>query len=129
MCRELYAIVLLWTVCLAVPISDANLEVDSDQQDRSRVKRQFAPYGHYSPFGGYGGFLNPSPYSYKIKTPFFKVKVKGDPYASRGVYPNYGLGGGFHSPIHNYGFGGGFHSPIHSPYNFYYNQNAFGGFG
>lgn len=66
-----------------------------------RVKRQWGGWG--------GGF---APYTYKFKTPFYKVKIKSP-------HPLHGFGGG--SPFGG-GFGGGspfgFHPAFHSPFGF-----------
>uniref|UniRef100_A0A0R3S2B4 Uncharacterized protein n=1 Tax=Elaeophora elaphi TaxID=1147741 RepID=A0A0R3S2B4_9BILA len=80
---------------MAVAVSSVPLPSDPEMQDGSmestkRVKRQW----------GWNA------YSYKFKTPFFKVKVKSP----------FMYGGGFH-PYGGYGpYGYGYHHPLHMPY-------------
>ncbi|VDO28100.1 unnamed protein product [Onchocerca flexuosa] len=91
----------------------------------TRVKR-------YDLFGGYNSYMNSSPYTYKFKTPFFKVKVK----SNQGNFYGHHQGNfyGHHSP---YGFGGfyppfgagAFHPPPSVPYGYQHNPHGYGWFG
>ncbi|VDK65367.1 unnamed protein product [Onchocerca ochengi] len=81
-----------------------------------RVKR-------FGLFGGYNPYMNSSPYTYKVKTPFFKVKVKSNQGNFYG-HPPYGFGG-FYPP-----FGAGaFHPQPSIPYGYQHNPHGYGWFG
>ncbi|KAM3727260.1 High osmolarity signaling protein [Dirofilaria immitis] len=120
MFRKLFSTILLFAICSAVPIFDSRLAKDDSEVKNIRVKR-------YDFFGGYNPYMNHSPYSYKIKTPFFKVKIKNR--NENGFFGNplmgFGNTGGFYPP---YG-AGAFHPPIHSPYGYNYNPHGYGWFG
>ncbi|VDK77139.1 unnamed protein product [Litomosoides sigmodontis] len=115
MFRELYLAILFCAICFAVPMRDAN------EMANIRVKR-FGFADNYAPY------LNNGPYTYKFKSPFFKVKIKnGQP--NTFSYPPYGIGspGGFHSP---YGAGSLHHPSFSSPYGGHqYNPYGYGWYG
>ncbi|CAG9533673.1 unnamed protein product [Cercopithifilaria johnstoni] len=111
MFRELYLTVLFCTVCFAVPIiSDLHSINDNNEMENIRVKRYGFP-GDYNPY---------VPYTYKFKTPLFKIKIKSGHQNNLGYMPSYGYGNpaGFHPS------NGAFHPGFNSPYG--YHQNPFG---
>ncbi|EJW87719.1 hypothetical protein WUBG_01368 [Wuchereria bancrofti] len=83
MFRELYLTVLFGAICLAMPIFDSLAMEDNNELRNIRVKR-------YDPFSAYNPYLSSLPYTYKLKTPFFKVKVNSG-------YPNNGFA---NHPLH-----------------------------
>uniref|UniRef100_A0A0R3S2B3 Secreted protein n=1 Tax=Elaeophora elaphi TaxID=1147741 RepID=A0A0R3S2B3_9BILA len=117
MFKELYLTVLFCIACLAVALSDLQPMNENNEMENIRVKR-------YGILGGYDSYLNNAPYSYKFKTPLFKVKIKSGyqnnfgqlPYGignTGAVYPPYGIGAyhpppyyGYHYTPHGYGWYG-----------------------
>uniref|UniRef100_A0A8R1XS94 Uncharacterized protein n=1 Tax=Onchocerca volvulus TaxID=6282 RepID=A0A8R1XS94_ONCVO len=109
MLRELFSVIILCAICSAVP-------TDNNEPEIIRVKR-FGLFGDYNPY------MNSSPYTYKVKTPFFKVKVKSNQGNFYG-HPPYGFGG-FYPP-----FGAGaFHPQPSIPYGYQHNPHGYGWFG
>ncbi|EFO16587.1 prismalin-14 [Loa loa] len=120
MFRETYLTILFCATCLALPMFNSHLTKDNDEMENIRVKR-------YGFLGGYNPYLNNSPYTYKFKTPLFKVKIKSGGYQNdfSGHQP-YGFGGtGFYP---SYG-GSAFHPPLNLPYGYHYNPHGYGWYG
>ncbi|KAK6112778.1 hypothetical protein QQG55_49010 [Brugia pahangi] len=121
MFRELYLTVIFGAICLALPMFDSLSMKDNNEMRNIRVKR-------YGFLGGYNSYLNNSPYTYKFKTPFFKVKIKSGGYQNDFLgHQPYGFGGtgGFHP---SYG-SNAFHPPLNLPYGYHYNPYGYGWYG